>query len=92
MLLAIPYYVPGHADSNILQGRSENGKKYFVGCSNWQSTKCMDHRYVDIPLNVDEIKLKELMEAGSVLSSWGSENEWCVLTVPPRIGLEKCHT
>ena len=36
--------------------------------------------------------VKELMDNGGKLSMMGTENEKCVLTVHPKIGLKACRT
>ncbi|KAF8219461.1 hypothetical protein L208DRAFT_1383005 [Tricholoma matsutake] len=71
-------------------GPSKHGKHYFIGCANWKSSECFEHRYLAIPANVDEIQFKHVFESGGKLLSQITDNHKCVLTVHPKVGLKKC--
>ncbi|KAJ6570608.1 hypothetical protein DFH09DRAFT_1080166 [Mycena vulgaris] len=64
-----------------------SGQTLLVGCSKWSRAQKFDHLYWPIPANVDEkvLQFVVLLPMGEI-----TENETCVLTVHPRIGLEHC--
>ena len=77
---------------SLSKGCSKYGKAYFVGCSAWKYTERNKHRYLPIPLNVDEDILTKVMANDGVLPSdiASNLNETCVLVVHPRVALKAC--
>ena len=77
------------------KGCSKYGKVYFIGCSEWKYTEHDKHRYLSIPLNVDEDILTKVMANDGILplniASESNLNETCVLVVHPRAALKECH-
>ena len=75
-----------------LKGCSKYGKVYFIGCSAWKYTESDKHRYLPIPLNVDEDILTKVMDNDGVLplDIASNLNETCVLVVHPRVALKDC--
>ena len=74
------------------KGCSKYGKVYFIGCSAWKYTERDKHRYLPIPLNVDEDILTKVMDNDGVLplNIASNLNETCVLVVHPRVALKDC--
>jgi hypothetical protein len=74
------------------KGCSKYGKAYFIGCSAWKYTERDKHRYLPIPLNVDEDILTNVMANDGVLPSniASNLNATCVLAVHPRVALKAC--
>ncbi|KAJ6449035.1 hypothetical protein DFH09DRAFT_1118706 [Mycena vulgaris] len=73
------------------RGAPVSGQTLFVGCSKWSRAQKFDHVYWPIPANVDEKVLQFVMENDGLLPMGEiTENETCVLTVHPRVGLKHC--
>ncbi|KAJ6582523.1 hypothetical protein DFH09DRAFT_1439289 [Mycena vulgaris] len=73
------------------RGAPVSGQTLFVGCSKWSRAQKFDHVYWSIPANVDEQVLQFVMENDGLLPMGEiTENETCVLTVHPRVGLKHC--
>ncbi|KAF8155402.1 hypothetical protein B0H34DRAFT_675602 [Crassisporium funariophilum] len=70
---------PGRPVLRRLQKPSTNMKTKCVGCLHWTYKEGCCHRYLAIPLNIDEDEFEEL-----------SSNPTCILMLHPLSGLKQC--
>ncbi|KAJ7589309.1 hypothetical protein C8J56DRAFT_888896 [Mycena floridula] len=70
MIQAMPCKKKGCQGKPTLQrrveGPSNEGKSFFVGCSLWKKTEQYDHRYAQIPTEVNETILQQYINGSSL--------------------------